>query len=84
MGKYSYGLYVFHHMFEYEWRNWFVSRLLSSGLPPVIGQLLFILLAFSGTYILARLSWRFIEQPFLKLKKRTLKTGIEKTQLPDG
>jgi peptidoglycan/LPS O-acetylase OafA/YrhL len=70
MGQYSYGLYVFHHMFEYTWRNGFGVRLLESGLPPVLGQSIFILLAFAGTYLLARVSWILIEQPFLKLKKR--------------
>lgn len=73
MGKYSYGLYVFHHMFEYEWRNWFGTYLMTSRLHPVIGQFLFIMLAFAGTYILARLSWWIIEQPFLRLKKRVHK-----------
>ena len=70
LGKYSYGLYVFHHMFEYFWRNWFGKPLLESNLHPVIGQTLFILAAFGGTYILARISWILIEEPFLRLKKK--------------
>ncbi len=70
MGKYSYGLYVFHHMFEYAWRDWVGKKLLASGLHPIVGQTIFILLAFAGTYLLARLSWLLIEQPFLRLKKK--------------
>ena len=70
MGKYSYGLYVFHHMFEYEWRNGFGNYLLASNLHPIIGQMIFILLAFAGTYLLARVSWALIEQPFLRLKRK--------------
>lgn len=70
LGKYSYGLYVFHHMFEYFWRDGFGKWLLASHLHPVIGQAIFILLAFGGTYLLARVSWVVIEQPFLKLKKK--------------
>jgi peptidoglycan/LPS O-acetylase OafA/YrhL len=70
LGKYSYGLYVFHHMFEYAWREWFGNRLLASDLHPVLGQILFILLAFGGTYVLARISWVVIEQPFLRMKQK--------------
>ncbi|HRI60841.1 MAG TPA: acyltransferase [Saprospiraceae bacterium] len=69
LGKYSYGLYVFHHMFLFEWENWFGRRLLHSELHPAIGQTIYILLAFAGTYLLARLSWVLIEQPFLRLKE---------------
>jgi peptidoglycan/LPS O-acetylase OafA/YrhL len=70
LGKYSYGLYVFHHMFEFAWKNGFGKQLLASNLPPILGQALYILLAFAGTYLLARISWIVIEQPFLRLKKR--------------
>ena len=70
MGKYSYGLYVFHHMFEYVWRKGVGNWLLASNLPPILGQTIFILLAFAGTYLLARLSWALIEQPFLRMKKK--------------
>jgi peptidoglycan/LPS O-acetylase OafA/YrhL len=68
LGKYSYGLYVFHQMFIFEWENWFGKPLLHSGLHPAVGQTVYILLAFLGTYLLARLSWVLIEQPFLRLK----------------
>jgi peptidoglycan/LPS O-acetylase OafA/YrhL len=73
LGKYSYGLYVFHHMFEYFWRDWFGERLLASNLHPVIGQSIFIIVAFAGTYAVSRLSWVLVEQPFLKLKKHQSK-----------
>jgi peptidoglycan/LPS O-acetylase OafA/YrhL len=69
LGKYSYGLYVFHHMFEFAWKNGFGRHLLASNLPPLLGQSIYVLLAFAGTYALARLSWWLIERPFLKLKK---------------
>jgi len=70
LGKYSYGLYVFHHMFEYAWKRGFGDWLLASGWPPVLAQTTYILLAFGGTYLLARASWALIERPFLRLKKR--------------
>lgn len=68
LGKFSYGLYVFHHMLNFEWENWFGKPLIASGLHPVVGQVIYMLLAFGGTYVLARLSWKFIEEPFLQLK----------------
>jgi peptidoglycan/LPS O-acetylase OafA/YrhL len=68
LGKYSYGLYVFHHMFEYAWKKGFGDWLLHSNWPPLLAQSTYILLAFAGTWLLARLSWRWIEQPFLRLK----------------
>ncbi|MEO6036850.1 MAG: acyltransferase, partial [Saprospiraceae bacterium] len=68
LGVYSYGLYVFHQMFRYIWMALFGDRLLLSGWPPVVIQTVYILLAFGGTYVLARLSWALLEKPFLKLK----------------
>jgi peptidoglycan/LPS O-acetylase OafA/YrhL len=68
LGKYSYGLYVFHHMFEYAWKRGFGDWLLHSGWHPVLAQSAYIILAFAGTYLLARISWVLIERPFLKLK----------------
>lgn len=68
LGKYSYGLYIFHLMFEYVWLGGFGNRLLASDLPPAAGQAIYIVLAFGGTYLLARLSWVLIEKPFLQLK----------------
>ncbi len=69
MGKYSYGLYVFHHMFEYAWKWGFGDWLLVSGWNPVLAQGTYIVLAFGGTYLLARASWVLIERPFMRLKK---------------
>ena len=70
LGKYSFGLYVFHHMFEYAWKDGFGNWLLKSGWHPVLAQTLYILLAFGGTYLLARASWALIERPFMRLKKK--------------
>jgi peptidoglycan/LPS O-acetylase OafA/YrhL len=70
LGKFSYGLYIFHQMFEYFWHDLFRDPMLKMGLNPVLAQSLYILLAFGGTYVLARISWVVIEQPFLRLKSR--------------
>lgn len=71
LGKFSYGLYIFHQMFEYFWHDYFRDPLLKMGLAPVWAQSLYILLAFGGSYLLARISWKLLEQPFLRLKART-------------
>lgn len=70
LGKFSYGLYIFHQMFEYFWHDLFRDTLLESGLGPVWSQILYIPLAFAGTYLLARISWVVLEQPFLRLKQK--------------
>ena len=44
--------------------------LMASGWHSVVGQTAYILLATAGTYLLARISWVLVEQPFLRLKKR--------------
>lgn len=69
LGKYSYALYIFHQMFEYEWKSWFWGPMRTMGLPLGISQLIYALLAFGGTYLLARVSWVLIEQPMLRLKR---------------
>ncbi len=69
LGVYSYGLYVFHHMFRFIWMAMFGDWLLAAGWPPAWVQTVYILLAFGGAYLLARLSWALLEKPFLKLKE---------------
>ncbi|MCC7245768.1 MAG: acyltransferase [Saprospiraceae bacterium] len=68
LGRYSYGLYVFHQMFEYAWLRGFGDWLRQSGWPAWVAQLTYIILAFIGTYILARISWKFLEAPFMRMK----------------
>jgi peptidoglycan/LPS O-acetylase OafA/YrhL len=55
-------------MFEYAWKRGFGDWLLHSGWHPVLAQSAYIILAFAGTYLLARISWVLIERPFLRLK----------------
>lgn len=70
IGKYSYALYVFHQMFLVVYWKIFRAPLEALGLPLPWVQLCYHGLAFAATYGLARLSWRFIEEPFLKMKER--------------
>ncbi len=70
LGTYSYGLYIFHMMFQFQWEHYFAEPLLHTGWNPYLIQVIYILLAFLGTYVLARVSWVLIEKPFLRLKGR--------------
>ncbi len=63
LGVVSYGLYVYHRLFL----TWF-NRILPS--THGWGFVLWWLLAFSCTTITALASYRWLETPFLKLKKR--------------
>lgn len=68
LGTYSYALYVFHQMFRVVFEMLFRHPLTAAGLPLAVVQVLYIGLAFATTYGLARLSWRFLEKPFLDRK----------------
>ncbi len=67
-GQYSYGMYVFHQLLLMVY-TWYIRRPLeASGIPIDVAQALYTMIAFGVTYGLARLSFRFIEQPFLSMK----------------
>lgn len=69
LGSRSYGLYLFH----YTYMNWFLTSFagrLSTHMSRQPALLLSIGAAFSLTLVLAILSYRFIEQPAMDLKKR--------------
>jgi peptidoglycan/LPS O-acetylase OafA/YrhL len=68
IGMYSYGLYVFHQLFFMVYKWILRDPLEASGLPMPLVQGLYMLGAFGITYALARLSWRFVEKPFLDMK----------------
>jgi peptidoglycan/LPS O-acetylase OafA/YrhL len=68
IGHFSYGMYIFHQLLRMPY-TWYVREpLQTTGLPIAVVQIIYIVLVFSLSYGLARLSWRFIEQPFLARK----------------
>jgi len=64
LGKISYGLYVYHTLGSFLAEKLDFVR---SGLPHLIAREA---LAFSITIVLAAASYKFLESPFLRLKKR--------------
>lgn len=68
LGQYSYGLYVFHQMFRMVYFWYFREPLEKLGGPVFFNQAIYILLAFGATYLCARISWKYLEKPFLDKK----------------
>lgn len=71
LGKYSYGIYVYHHALKplwihFLWDGW-ISRLCGT---EFLGTLAYTASATTATLILAWLSWTFFEEPILSLKSR--------------
>lgn len=71
LGKYSYGIYVYHHALKpvwmhFFWRGWIVPTI-GSGWP---GTFTYMACATVASLLLAWLSWKFFESPILSLKSR--------------
>jgi peptidoglycan/LPS O-acetylase OafA/YrhL len=65
IGRISYGLYVYHNG-----AIWFASRIRDYGIGEELAKPLSTLLAFTASFVLAALTYKFIEKPFLNLKDR--------------
>lgn len=85
LGRISYGLYVFHdipHRYYFLLAVWLGRRfaLLGAHVPQVTA-----VIALAATVLLAWLSFRFLETPFLRLKGRlapSQRTEPDEAQLP--
>jgi peptidoglycan/LPS O-acetylase OafA/YrhL len=71
VAKCAYGMYVFHEFANRLIGPHFVEAV--SGIPEiprVALKLLFIAAMALLTYVAARISWKYFEEPFLRLKRR--------------
>lgn len=66
LGRISYGLYAF-HLFVWEWTFNFLPN---PGLPMIAFLAVRILVGLALTILVAAISFRFIETPFVELRKR--------------
>jgi len=70
LGKYSYGLYIYHHLLVPLWVAWFwvgwIRPQLGTG-PLAVAA--YVLAAGGASIILALLSWHLLENPCLKFKR---------------
>ena len=68
IGEIGYGIYVIHVMIAPP-----ITSVLRNALPGeqlfIVRGLVSILVGFAASYCLALLSWRLLEQPFLRLKR---------------
>ena len=78
LGKISFGLYVYHLMVIHIMFWYCLNHKLKLENWPDL--MLFIILAFSSTVLLSRLSFKYIESPFLSLRDRLKKEGKMDTQ----
>ena len=67
-GKYSYGIYVFHYTITGTLGNWF-RQVVDMHHSKAIGVLSGAALSLAASVLLAMLSYRFYELPFINLKR---------------
>lgn len=65
-GKLTYGFYLFHCIYIWYWAHFFQQHQLTTNVGY---YLLYVGLVFVSTYATAWLSFRYFEQPFLRLKR---------------
>ena len=65
-GKLTYGFYLFHCIYIWYWAHFFKDHQLTSNFGYYC---LYVALVFVSTYATAWLSFRYFEQPFLRLKR---------------
>ncbi|MBL4868754.1 MAG: acyltransferase [Pseudomonadales bacterium] len=70
VGKYSYAIYIFHGVLKHLWRSTFVIDTSEHlGLQLWLVNLYNVTIIFAASMLLAMISWRVLERPFLRLKR---------------
>jgi peptidoglycan/LPS O-acetylase OafA/YrhL len=78
IGRYSYGIYVVHYPVAYALQRagFSVGRLPGAAISPLLGQVVFLLLAVLLSLFAAWLTWHVIEKHFLALKRYVPRAGF--------
>src|SRR5207244_1070927 len=69
LGKYSYGLYLFHVLFKPLFTR-FLTHLSALGMPYPLACALYLALSFTASILIAVVSYHAYELRFLRLKER--------------
>ncbi len=78
VGRISYGIYVYHPFIRFAFEKYYP---LSALMPAHGGRVLTFLIYVGVTLIMAELSFRFVEAPLLKLKRKPLTLPHPKRQV---
>lgn len=70
LGKISYGLYMYHLVVLFVLQKLLTLMIYKMGGGYYLAACLYLALSILGTYTISILSYKFIERPFLKLKKK--------------
>jgi len=79
VGKLSYSLYVFHYLF-YGWYKRSLLPALAIHMSPPIAVIAGSLIILAFTFVLSMLSYRFLEAPALRMKKRVRYGDVRPSQ----
>jgi len=77
-GAVSYGFYVIHHLFMSELQHLVANYAIMRRIAPTLPFLVFVI-----TLLLAKLSFRYVESPFLRLKSKLAPQWIPAALIPD-
>jgi peptidoglycan/LPS O-acetylase OafA/YrhL len=69
LGKYSYGIYVWHFPLQRMLLAWYWTRPVQPSSNALVDAAVFVTAGLAGSILLGWVSYRLIEQPFLRLKR---------------
>jgi len=69
LGKYSYGIYVWHFPLQRVMLDWYSTRPAQPAPSALVDAVVFVTAGVTGSVLLGWVSFRVIERPFLRLKR---------------
>jgi peptidoglycan/LPS O-acetylase OafA/YrhL len=77
LGKYSYGIYVWHFPLQRMLLTWYGTRPAQPSPGALLDALAFVTVGVIGSLLLGWVSYRLIERPFLRLKRFFVYSKVE-------